>query len=125
MMPEPNCSDVNSSRVVKLIKNFRSHPGILSFSNAQFYSGELLTCGDPALTHSLIKSSVLVRENYPVVFHGVAGKDEREESSPSFFNIAEASLVKDYCKKLIDNRSPRVRASVSVNSLRPFSISCL
>lgn len=30
----------------------------------------------------------------------VSGKDERQASSPSFFNIQEASAVRDYVKEL-------------------------
>jgi Peptidase family C54 len=43
------------------------------------------------------------------IFHGIVGKDERDKSSPSFFNINEATVVKKYCQDLIHNRSPRVR----------------
>jgi helicase MOV-10 len=96
-------------RIVKLVKNFRNHPAILQFSNAMFYNGELKPCGDPALTHSLQRSDALVSRNFPLVFHGIVGKDEREASSPSFFNIDEATLVKKYCQELISHKKPAVR----------------
>lgn len=97
----------NSIRIVKLVKNFRSHPTILEFSNSHFYNGELQPCGDPVLTHSLLRSH-LVQKNFPVIFYGIIGKDQQEESSPSFFNIDEVTRVKKYCLELMDDRRLRL-----------------
>jgi len=36
----------------------------------------------------------------PIIFHAMQGKDEREASSPSFFNVLEASEVKAYVQRL-------------------------
>lgn len=91
-------------RIVKLIKNFRSHPDIIKFSNDQFYDSELQTCGNQAITHSLQNYEELPKRLFPVIFHGIIGKDEREASSPSFFNIDEVSQVKKYCLSLVENR---------------------
>ncbi|KAJ2936839.1 hypothetical protein H1R20_g242, partial [Candolleomyces eurysporus] len=96
--------------IVKLVKNFRSHPAILEFSNEQFYSSELRPCGNRALTHSLENIDELPKKKFPLIFHAIVGKDEREESSPSFFNIDEASQVKKYCKGLMDNQKLRLKA---------------
>ncbi|KAF9527429.1 RNA helicase [Crepidotus variabilis] len=96
--------------IVKLVKNFRSHPDILAFSNQQFYSSELQACGNPVLTHSLTDYSELPKKQFPLMFHAIVGKDEREASSPSFFNIAEATQVKKYCLSLIDNRKKGIKA---------------
>jgi len=52
------------------------------------------------ITHDLIHSDVLPKKGFPVIFHGVRGKEERMKSSPSYFNILEASVVRDYCVKL-------------------------
>ncbi len=97
--------------IVKLIKNWRSHNAILKFPNEEFYKSELEACGDPAITESLLRWDGLVQRGFPVIFHGVSGKDEREASSPSFFNIAEASLVKTYVQDLFEDR--RLRLSMS------------
>ncbi len=40
-------------------------------------------------------------QGFPVIFHGVPGKDERESNSPSFFNIFEIEIIVDYLKKLL------------------------
>jgi Superfamily I DNA and RNA helicases and helicase subunits len=98
---------------VKLVKNFRSHPAILDFPNSQFYNGELQPSGNPALTHSLEHSNELATKKFPLIFHGIIGKDQREESSPSFFNIDEATVVKKYCSSLITDRKNRIRLLLS------------
>jgi helicase MOV-10 len=90
--------------VVKLVKNFRSHKAILNFPNQKFYSGDLVSCGDPAIIDSFLKSPYLPSKNFPVVFHSVYGKDDREASSPSFFNVEEILQVKYYVQKLKKDR---------------------
>ena len=86
--------------MVKLVKNFRSHQAIIDFPNEKFYRGDLVSCGDPAVINSFLKSPYLPSEKFPVVFHSVSGKDDREASSPSFFNIEEVLQVKSYVQKL-------------------------
>ncbi|KAK0452060.1 P-loop containing nucleoside triphosphate hydrolase protein [Desarmillaria tabescens] len=93
--------------IMQLIKNFRSHPDILAFPNEQFYGNLLQACGDPLLTKSLENSVVLPTKKFPIVFHSVVGRDQREESSPSFFNISEATLVKSYCTSLMAKKGTR------------------
>ncbi|KIK54982.1 hypothetical protein GYMLUDRAFT_249004 [Collybiopsis luxurians FD-317 M1] len=96
--------------IIKLLKNFRSHPAILEFSNQHFYNNELQYCGNPALTRSLETSDQLPKKKFPLIFHGIVGKDQREASSPSFFNIEEATLVKRYCLSLVSERKNGARA---------------
>lgn len=98
------------TRIVKLLKNFRSHPDILDFSNKEFYNSELEACGDPMLTRMFENSETLPKKKFPIAFHGIVGRDQRGEESPSFFNIDEATLVKMYYKSLIDNRNPKTRS---------------
>jgi len=43
-----------------------------------------------------------------VIFHGVTGFDDREERSPSFFNLDEVEVVVDYVEKLMDCKNPTV-----------------
>lgn len=93
---------------MKLVKHFRSHPDILHFPNSQFYSGELQPCGDRAITHSLLRYDGLVKKDFPVIFHGVVGKDQREASSPSFFNIDEVTIAIRYAMDLVKDRKLRV-----------------
>ena len=43
-----------------------------------------------------------------MIFHGVIGQDLKEESSPSFFNVEEIIIVRDYIKKLLEMRQNKV-----------------
>ena len=90
---------------MKLIKNWRSHPAILEFPNQQFYDGELEVCGDPTSINSFIGSPQLVTRKFPVVFHAISGENQREASSPSYFNIDEATEVKEYVLALLKDRT--------------------
>ncbi|KZV99658.1 P-loop containing nucleoside triphosphate hydrolase protein [Exidia glandulosa HHB12029] len=100
--------DMRGISFVKLTKNFRSHPLILSFPNKQFYANELEACGDRAVTHSLTRSDILAKQFVPIVFENIAGKDAREAQSPSFFNVDEASRVKYYVQQLMEDQKLRL-----------------
>ncbi|KAH9948060.1 P-loop containing nucleoside triphosphate hydrolase protein [Amylocystis lapponica] len=101
--------------IVKLVKNFRSHNAILSFPNISFYESELQTCGKPQVINSFVGSSVLVNGKFPVVFHAVSGKDDRESSSPSYFNIDEISECKEYVQMLLgDARHPIAAKDIGI-----------
>ena len=97
--------------VVQLVQNFRSHPSILKFPNEQFYINSLLPYGDRKVIEAYIGSSMLPNPKFPIIFHAVSGKDDREASSPSFFNIFEAQLVKKYVEQLRDDRRVRIGKS--------------
>lgn len=96
------------SSFVKLVQNFRSHNAILKFPNERFYQGDLLQCGESTTVNAMVGSPQLVSKDFPVVFHAVAGKDDREASSPSFFNIDEATQVKAYVEAIRADRKFRV-----------------
>ncbi|XP_060087208.1 helicase MOV-10 isoform X2 [Heteronotia binoei] len=91
----------NPQFVTKLLRNYRSHAAILKFPNEKFYEGELQVHANPAITHSYCSWSGLVKKGFPIIFHGVCGKDEREEKSPSFFNTTEIDVVIDYLRRLL------------------------
>ncbi|KIK60715.1 hypothetical protein GYMLUDRAFT_261292 [Collybiopsis luxurians FD-317 M1] len=86
--------------VVTLVKNFRSHNAILQFPNEKFYRNQLQCHGDPRTINFYLGSPHVVASKFPVVFHSISGKDDREASSPSFFNIDEVTLVKTLVQKL-------------------------
>lgn len=108
--------------VVKLIKNFRSHIAILSFPNEKFYSDDLQPFASPTTINYYINSSYLPNKKFPIVFHAVSGKDDREASSPSFFNIDEVLVVKNYVQKLKEDR--KFRTSKSYSDLRVLVLTC-
>ncbi len=97
-------------RWVKLLQNYRSHKAILHYPNEKFYNNELEVCGDPGAINSFLGSSQLVSPKFPVVFHSLAGYNDRESTSPSYFNIAEASEVKTYVQALLADRRHPIRA---------------
>jgi helicase MOV-10 len=91
--------------LTKLVENYRSHPAILELPNAMFYDGELRVAADPITTHSHVAWEHLPAAGVPLIFVGVQGKDMREESSPSWFNIAEVEQVLKYAKWLLENQT--------------------
>ena len=90
---------------MKLTKNYRSHPAILKFPNEQFYSGDLEPCADPNVVNAYLNSTHVVSRKFPVVFHSVFGKDDREASSPSYFNLDEVTVVKSILENLRNDTS--------------------
>lgn len=100
--------------IVKLVKNFRSHPDILHFPNQVFYGGDLRSHGHSDIINAYTNWPHLPRAKFPVIFHSVAGEDKREASSPSYFNIEEITQVKTYVKLLLaDRRIPIGKYSIS------------
>lgn len=113
-------SDAYDSRLlVKLVRNYRSHPDILKVPNESFYMNELEACADVLVRESLCQWSELPKKGVPLIFHGVIGKDEREERSPSFFNTAEIAIVVDYVDKLLKTRPQKVLAK-EIGIISPY-----
>ncbi|XP_071388136.1 putative helicase mov-10-B.1 [Centroberyx affinis] len=103
----------NNRFVTKLLRNYRSHPAILKIPNELFYDGELQVCADEIIRNSYCRWEHLLKRDFPVIFHGVTGLDEREASSPSFFNIAEVEVMMGYVKKLLETHGKKGLATIS------------
>uniref|UniRef100_A0A3Q4I2S6 RNA helicase n=1 Tax=Neolamprologus brichardi TaxID=32507 RepID=A0A3Q4I2S6_NEOBR len=113
-MYQKNADDVfNSCFVTKLLRNYRSHPAILEVPNELFYDGELQPCAEEYARNFYCGWEHLPKQNFPVIFHGVTGKDEREASSPSFFNVAEVEVLMDYVQKLLQAQGKRGVAKIT------------
>ncbi|KAJ3568894.1 hypothetical protein NP233_g5410 [Leucocoprinus birnbaumii] len=110
--------------IVKLVKNFRSHEAILRFPNERFYGNDLQPCGERRVINGYLNSSYLVNKKFPVVFHAVSGKDDREASSPSFFNIDEVLQVKTYVQQLKADRVFRTNDQ-DIGVITPYHAQCL
>ncbi|KZT00672.1 P-loop containing nucleoside triphosphate hydrolase protein [Laetiporus sulphureus 93-53] len=110
--------------VIKLVQNFRSHPTILKFPNERFYKGDLQPCGSPTVIDSFLGSPLLVNKKFPVVMHAISGKDDREASSPSFFNIDEVLQVKDYVQRLRSDRYFRI-TDAQIGVIAPYHAQCM
>ncbi|KAJ8386394.1 hypothetical protein AAFF_G00170990 [Aldrovandia affinis] len=103
----------NRRFVTKLLRNYRNHPAILKIPNELFYEGELQVHADEILRNSYCSWEHLPQRGFPIIFHGVAGKDEREENSPSFFNRNEIVIVIDYLKKLLQTQGKKGLSRIS------------
>ncbi|KAJ3561909.1 hypothetical protein NP233_g9903 [Leucocoprinus birnbaumii] len=109
--------------IVKLIQNFRSHESILRFPNERFYASDLVPRGPSQEINAYLGSPYLPNGKFPIVFHAIFGKDDREASSPSFFNIDEATQVKLYIDQLKEDRTFRTREQ-DIGVIAPYHAQC-
>ncbi|KAG6843566.1 hypothetical protein H0H93_000619, partial [Arthromyces matolae] len=70
-----------------------------------------------------LNSSYLPNPKFPVVFHGLRGKDDREASSPSFFNVDEVLQVKAYIQALRSDRHFRTTDN-DIGVIAPYNAQC-
>lgn len=103
----------NPQFVTKLVLNYRSHPDILSVPNELFYDNELQAKADEMVTHAYCNWEKLPKKNFPILFHHVLGKDEREANSPSFFNVAEIEVLVSYLQDLLQTQGKKGIAKIS------------
>ncbi|GAA6013534.1 hypothetical protein JCM11491_006113 [Sporobolomyces phaffii] len=107
----------------KLVKNYRNHPAILKTSNEKFYSGELEACAPESVSGCLREWEGWSNPEFPVMFHAVRGNDEREGTSPSFFNVAELSVVRTLVDRLQSSTNVRVLDS-DIGIISPYQAQC-
>jgi len=107
----------------KLKKNWRSHASILKFPNDEFYKGELVANADPVIVNSCLRWWRLPNPSFPIVFHAIKGKDQRQASSPSFFNISEASAVRDYIRDLREDTGLHISDNL-MGVISPYNAQC-
>lgn len=114
-------SSVYDGRVLtKLTRNYRAHAGLLHVPNELFYDGELTACGQE-LVDSHLGWAELPNPKLPLIFHAVFGTDEREGTSPSWFNRDECGAVLDYVKKIMaSSTTPRICQS-DIGIITPYS----
>lgn len=93
-------SNEDENYVTKLVRNYRSHPAILDLPSKLFYGGDLLACKEDASLLINSELDFLPSKDFPLLFIGIQGCDEREGNNPSWFNRIEASKVVDIIKKL-------------------------
>ncbi|XP_059632488.1 probable RNA helicase SDE3 [Cornus florida] len=93
----------NENFVTKLVRNYRCHPAILYLPSQLFYNGELIACKDEYGSYkNKTWEYLLPNREFPVLFIGIQGCDEREGNNPSWFNRFEASKIVDMIKQLSD-----------------------
>jgi len=109
-----------SNVTVRLLKNYRSHPAILDLPSRLFYDGALQPFASRPVVDQLCRWEFLPNQDqFPLLFKHVDGKDERESTSPSWFNIAEAQTVLAYIQNMIRARNIRVSAS-DIGVIAPY-----
>ncbi|GAA6062911.1 hypothetical protein JCM10212_004360 [Sporobolomyces blumeae] len=107
----------------KLVLNYRSHPKLLKVPNHEFYANELQACASRNVTDVLKRWEGWPNKAFPIIFHSVAGQDEREGQSPSFFNVSEISIVRDYVERLKGSRKVSVVDS-DIGVIAPYAAQC-
>ncbi|XP_041837310.1 putative helicase mov-10-B.1 isoform X2 [Melanotaenia boesemani] len=96
--------DFDKRFVTKLLRNYRSHGAILKIPNELFYKGELQVFADEVEREAYCNWDGLPKKGFPVIFHGVIGKDQREANSPSFFNVSEIEVLVSYLIQLFETQ---------------------
>ncbi|KAL3040109.1 hypothetical protein AAZX31_01G220700 [Glycine max] len=89
----------DTNYVTRLIRNYRCHPVILHLPSKLFYCGELIACRDSK--SFMVIGDLLPNKDFPIIFYGIQGCDEREGNNPSWFNRIEASKVIEVVRRLI------------------------
>ncbi|GFP84059.1 probable RNA helicase sde3 [Phtheirospermum japonicum] len=97
-----NESDENL--MTKLVRNYRTHEAILRLPSELFYDGELMPCKEENASFLESWEDILPNKEFPLIFMGIQGCDEREGSNPSWFNRIEASKVVEMIKLLIEQK---------------------
>eukprot|EP00040_Diaphanoeca_grandis_P035093 m.219666 g.219666 ORF g.219666 m.219666 type:complete len:1197 (-) comp33300_c1_seq1:100-3690(-) len=113
--------DFDPCVLTKLVHNYRSHPDILELPNRLFYNNELIVSADESSRNELCKWEHLVTQGVPLIFNGVIGKDEREESSPSWFNPHEVTKVVGYVRDLLETRKNGVIRPKDIGIIAPYA----
>uniref|UniRef100_A0A8C2A9K4 RNA helicase n=1 Tax=Cyprinus carpio TaxID=7962 RepID=A0A8C2A9K4_CYPCA len=103
--------------VTKLLRNYRSHPAILKIPNELFYENELQVFANQMEREAFCCWEHLPKKGFPVMFHGVMGKDDREANSPSFFNVTEIEVIVSYLNKLMQTQGKKGLPKLSANDI--------
>ncbi|KAL8485172.1 hypothetical protein ACS0TY_027463 [Phlomoides rotata] len=96
--------DGNENFMTKLVNNYRTHEAILQLPSELFYQGELIACKEKNTRFSSSWEDIIPNKDFPLLFIGIQGCDEREGSNPSWFNRIEASKTVEMIKVLIEKK---------------------
>ncbi|KAF7695436.1 hypothetical protein HF521_007159 [Silurus meridionalis] len=115
----------DSNYVTKLLRNYRSHRAILKTPNEMFYDGELQPCADEYSINFYCSWEHLPKPDFPLIFHGVPGKDERESNSPSFFNTnltEDIGIITPYRKQVEKLRKAILKCDKELKDCRDINL---
>lgn len=89
----------NQQYVTLLVKNYRSHPAILQFSNENFYESQLVPMCPPKIANFACGWELLMyNKDFPVLFH--TAKTPMTEVGTSLANEGEVVLINEYIQAL-------------------------
>uniref|UniRef100_A0A1A7WDM5 RNA helicase n=2 Tax=Iconisemion striatum TaxID=60296 RepID=A0A1A7WDM5_9TELE len=117
LMQQELYKDFQSCYVTKLLQNYRSHEAILKVPNEEFYDKELQVLAGKMERETYCHWEALPQKGFPVIFHGVLGKDEREANSPSFFNVSEIEVLVKYLQKLEETQGKKGLPKLSTKDI--------
>jgi putative helicase MOV10L1 len=81
--------------ITKLVESYRCCPQLIQVNSDLFYHSELVC--HPGRNEPLLRKMGL---NFPILFHGIDGKDLQESDNPSWYNAAEVVEAVRYLMKL-------------------------
>ncbi|KAM3425503.1 hypothetical protein BST61_g7450 [Cercospora zeina] len=84
---------------VDLIRNYRSHPGILAIPSALFYHDTLEPVAED--TDALLDWPGFEARDIPVIFHDHRGSDEIERDGGGWYNVSEADIAVDLARSFL------------------------
>ncbi|GAA5878816.1 hypothetical protein JCM8547_004841 [Rhodosporidiobolus lusitaniae] len=106
----PSNHSLRGTTYTLLTQNYRNHPSILHLRNLLFYANELVPRAPAKIANASEDWKGWPGKGFPLVSHAVKGRDEREGSSPSFFDVGEMSVVRNVVEGLRAKKSgARVR----------------
>lgn len=85
-----NC--YNPKYVTQLKLNYRNHPAIMHFSNANFYNSQLISmCSDETLNFAIESELLMYNDQFPIIFHTT--KTPSKEVGTSLKNEGELNVL--------------------------------
>jgi len=125
----PRWKAPDSPWVVRLVRNYRSHPEILKLLSSTRYDDSLIPCADPALVRKFESLEVLPCPGFPILFIGVRGTQQmdlgnenqhclsRPDAAHSYYNPEEALAVLNFVSRLLQKTGDDQEVSVSPDDI--------
>lgn len=88
---------------VNLVRNYRSHPGILMMPSGMFYNSTLIP--EAKSTSSLTTWSGLPNPRIPVLFHPSSGEEVWIQDTEGWYNPSEIAITTNLLTNLVDNKN--------------------
>ncbi|KAJ3337871.1 hypothetical protein HDU93_000371 [Gonapodya sp. JEL0774] len=103
--PQDTCISDEMAQIVppfqNLVKNYRSHPGIIMEPSRLFYSDTLVPAAPLNAVSSLLSWKNLPNPQFPILIYGVQGEDEAVGEGDSWWNEAEVAAVLETVEALL------------------------